>query len=152
MDGCQCLLYFYLGKYQYDIWNNTWHRPRFKNRSIFVGFILVLNTWRTVIYTHCNYPLTERTMLPKKKYYFCFIIEHADKIMQPIKFISTEIIYDLRVEGTKYWFEYDKSHEIFPPSIVTPDFHRISTTKETHRILHKVGHISPHIPRLDLYL
>ena len=44
------------------------------------------------------------------------------------KFLSTEIISSHMVEGTIYMFEPDEIHDVFSPSIVTPELYRIFIT------------------------
>ena len=67
-------------------------------------------------------------MLPNNEYYFCFIIEHADKIMQLMKFAPKERCSILRMEGTVYLFESDEIHANFPSRITTPELNIISMT------------------------
>ena len=96
--------------------------------SIFFVFIFVVHTHRKVPASHGNSSLIKGTMLPKNRYYFCFIIENLDKITQLVTFFSTERCSSLRVEGTEYLFESDESYDIFLPSIINPDLKRISMT------------------------
>ena len=102
---------------------------RFKSvTSVFFGFIFVVHLYRTVTDSQGNYSLIKSTMTPKKKYYFCFIIDHVDKITQLMTFVSTEIFSRLRVEGTVYMFDSYESHDILPPRIKPPELNRISMT------------------------
>ena len=48
--------------------------------------------------------------------------------MQLMKFVATEICSSLRVEVTAYIFEYDESHDIFYPRIITPELNRLFMT------------------------
>ena len=147
----QCLLYSYLNTHQYYGWNSTWNHPRWKIHSIVVGFIIVVYMYRTVPDPHRNSPLIKSTMLPKNKYPSWFIIEHADKIMQLVKFVSTERSCGLGVEVTVDIFLSGESHDIFFPIIINPDLNRISMTSLNHRVLHKLVQISSHILRPQLY-
>ena len=98
---------------------------QYEKNSIFVRFIF----FRTYVQDSTRY---SSQFLPhqnhhsaQEKYYFPSIVKYADKIMQLVMSFFTERSYGIRVEGTTYLFEYDKSHGIFCSIIITPELHSI---------------------------
>ena len=71
-------------------------------------------------------------MLPKNKYIFCFIINHADIIKHLMNFSLKK---EFPVSGWKalhiYMFEYNESHVIFWPIIITPIWTAYPRPKQT---------------------